>query len=242
MEGDERTSLDPPVPVDATGTDRPQIDQQELPSRARTIPRWTAIVGVLVILGSIGGMAAWGFMSAGELERQTSALASAREELAARQSELAGANASLASIRLIHNEATTRSTSLKDRVADQSACIAAQAAARTAISSITELQIDTFNLTTKDSVWAKAQIAREKALIKAYDDYYDAYKSAFVGNSSAATTSYRKGQADEAAARAQQTIQDAELAKVSASNKKIVAALDAFASTMATATSACATS
>jgi hypothetical protein len=80
-----------------------------------------------------------------------------------------------------------------------------------------------------------------KALDRAATDYYTAYKSAFFGNTSAAAASYRKGQADEATADTQRKIQDAELAKVSANNVKILAALDAFSATLATATSACAT-
>jgi len=158
-----------------------------------------------------------------------------------KQTELAAVNGSLAAVRLTHDTATTRSASLKDRVADQSACIDAQANAREAISGITELQIDTFNLTTKESVWAKAQAARLKALGRAATNYFNAYKSAFFGNTSAAAGSYRKGQADEATADSQRKIQDAELAKVSANNVKILAALDAFSATLATATSACAT-
>ena len=228
MEGDEQRSPDPP-------------DPPAFPRPARTIPRWMAILGALAIIGGIGGVAAWGLLSAQELERQTTALASARQDLAARQTELAAVNGSLAAVRLTHDTATARSASLKDRVADQSACIDAQASAREAISGITQLQIDTFNLTTKESVWAKAQAARVKALDRAATDYYTAYKSAFFGNRSAAAASYRKGQADEATADTQRKIQDAELAKVSANNVKILAALDAFSATLATATSACAT-
>jgi len=229
MEGDEQRSPDPP-------------DPPAFPGRARTIPRWMAVLGALAIVAGIGGAGAWGLLSAQELERQTTALASARQELAAKQTELAAVNGSLAAVRLTHDTATTRSASLKDRVADQSACIDAQANAREAISGITELQIDTFNLTTKESVWAKAQAARLKALGRAATNYFNAYKSAFFGNTSAAAASYRKGQADEATADAQRKIQDAELAKVSANNVKILAALDAFSATLATATSACATS
>jgi len=228
MEDDEQRSPGPP-------------DPPALPRRARTIPRWMAVLGALAIIAGIGGAGAWGLLSAQELERQTTALASARQELAAKQTELAAVNGSLAAVRLTHDTATTRSASLKDRVADQSACIDAQANAREAISGITQLQIDTFNLTTKESVWAKAQAAREKALFRAATDYYTAYKSAFVGNTSAAAASYRKGQADEATAATQRKIQVAELAKVSANNVKILAALDAFTATLATATSACAT-
>jgi len=229
MEGDEQRSPDPP-------------DPPAFPRRARTIPRWMAVLGALAIVAGIGGAGAWGLLSAQELERQTTALASARQELAAKQTELAAVNGSLAAVRLTHDTATTRSASLKDRVADQSACIDAQANAREAISGITELQIDTFNLTTKESVWAKAQAARLKALGRAATNYFNAYKSAFFGNTSAAAASYRKGQADEATADAQRKIQDAELAKVSANNVKILAALDTFSATLATATSACATS
>jgi chromosome segregation ATPase len=225
MEGDEQRSPDPPV----------------LPRRPRTIPRWIAILGALAIIAGIGGAGAWGLMSAQELERQTTALASARQELASKQTELAAVNGSLAAVRLTHDTATTRSESLKVRVADQSACIDAQTTARQAISGITELQIATFNLTTKESVWAKAQAAREKALGRAATNYFNAYKSAFFGNTSAAAASYRKGQADAATADGQRKIQDAELAKVSANNVKILAALDAFSATLATATSACAT-
>jgi hypothetical protein len=228
MEGDEQRSPDPP-------------DPPALPRRARTIPRWMAILGALAIIAGIGGVATWGLLSARELERQTTALASARQELAAKQTELAAVNGSLAAVRLTHDTATTRSVSLKDRVADQSACIDAQANAREAISGITRLQIATFNLTTKESLWNKAQAARVKALGRAASDYYNAYKSAFFGNTSAAAASYRKGQADEATADTQRKIQDAELAKVSANNVKILAALDAFSATLATATSACAT-
>jgi hypothetical protein len=228
MEGDEQRSPDPP-------------DPPAFPRRARTIPRWMAVLGALAIIAGIGGAGAWGLLSAQELERQTTALASARQELAAKQTDLAAVNGSLAAVRLTHDTATTRSASLKDRVADQSACIDAQTAAGDAISGITQLQIDTFNLTTKESVWAKAQAARLKALGRAATNYFNAYRSAFFGNTSAAAASYRKGQADGATADAQRKIQDAELAKVSANNVKILAALDAFSATLATATSACAT-
>jgi hypothetical protein len=231
MEGDEQRSPDPPDPPDPPA----------LPRRTRTSPRWMAILGALAIIAGIGVVAAWGLLSAQEFERQTTALAAARQELAAKQTELAAVNGSLAAVRLTNDTATTRSASLKDRVADQSACIDAQTAAGEAISGITQLQIDTFNLTTKESVWAKAQAARLKALGRAATNYFNAYKSAFFGNTSAAAASYRKGQADEATADAQRKIQDAELAKVSANNVKILAALDAFSATLATATSACAT-
>jgi hypothetical protein len=206
----------------------------------RTLPRWLMILGALALLAGIGGVAFWGYISIQELERQKSALASAKQDLAASQGELAGVNGSLAAVRQTHSEATSKSASLTDRVANQSACIDAQATAREAISSITQLQIDTFNLTTKNSVWAKAEIAREKALLRAADDYYAAYKSAFLGNTSAAAASYRKGQTEVATADAQLKIQTGELATVSTNNKLIMAALDAFAATLAKATTACA--
>jgi len=208
----------------------------------RTLPRWLAILGGLAVIAGVGGVGAWGFGSTSELERQSTALASAREELAARQTELAVADGALAAMRSTRDAAETKSASLKDRVADQSACIDAQTTAREAIAGITVLQIATFNLTTKESIWAKAQAAREKALGRAATDYYNAYKSAFFGNASAARASYRKGQAEEATAEAQRKIQAAELAQVSANNVKIMAALDAFGATLAPATSACAAS
>jgi hypothetical protein len=218
----------------------PSRTEHEHRRPVRTLPRWLVILGALVLLASIGGVAAWGYASIQELERQKSALASANQDLAASQSELAGVNGSLAAVRQTHSEATSTSASLTERVANQSACIDAQATAREAISSITDLQIDTFNLTTKNSVWAKAEIAREKALLRAADDYYAAYKSAFLGNTSAAAASYRKGQAEVATADAQLKIQNGELATVSANNKLIMVALDAFGAKLAKATTACA--
>jgi hypothetical protein len=206
----------------------------------RTVPRWVVIFGAVALIASIGGIAAWGYMSIQELDRQKSALASAKQDLAASQGELAGVNGTLAAVRQTHSEATSKSASLTDRVANQSACIDAQATAREAISSITQLQIDAFNLTTKNSVWAKAETAREKALLRAADDYYAAYKSAFLGNTSAASASFRKGQAEVATADAELKIQTGELARVSTNNKLIMAALDAFAATLAKATTACA--
>jgi hypothetical protein len=220
----------------------PPSGVKPLARRARTLPRWLAILGGLVLIAAVGGVGAWGFGSTGELERQSTALASARAELVARQTELAGADGALAAVRSTHDAAGTKSASLKDRVADQSACIDAQTTAREAIAGITMLQIATFNLTTKESVWARSQAARERALGRAATDYYNAYKSAFFGNASAARASFPKGQAEEATAEAQRKIQAAELAQVSANNVKIMAALDAFGATLAAATSACAAS
>jgi len=248
MDGDEQPPqplpdrLGPPGPDRAAHIDEhlPPGPAPMLPRPARTLPRWLVILGALVLLASIGSVAAWGYTSIQELERQKSALASAKQDLAASQSELAGVNGSLATVRLTHSEAASRSASLTARVANQSACIDAQATAREAISSITQLQIDTFNLTTKNSVWAKAEIAREKALFRAAEDYYAAFKSAFLGSTSAAAASYRKGQAEVATANAQLKIQNDELATVSANNKTIMAALDAFTATLANATTTCA--
>ena len=238
---DDSRGRDQTGATEAEGGGRPPGGQPAA-RHGRTLPLWLAILGGLALIAGIGGVGAWGFGSTGELERQATARASAREELATRQTELAGADGALAAVRSTHDTAMTRSASLKDRVADQSACIDAQTTAREAIAGITVLQIATFNLTTKESVWAKAQAAREKALGRAATDYYNAYKSAFFGNASAAGASYRKGQAEEATADAQRKIQAAELAKVSANNVKIMAALDAFGATLAAATSACAAS
>lgn len=196
-----------------------------------------APVAIVLALGllAIGGTAVLG-------NGLSQDLAASRAQLAATTGEVATASASLVDTTAKLDETTkeladagTKRTQadtivagLEKQVATQTECVRLQAAALDELVRISDLLTDNFNRTAEDSAYAKANESREKALGSAIDNYYLAYKNAFLGSTSAARGYAAKGKTAEGTVTAQEKVQAKELAAVNAGAKVIEAAIDAL--------------
>lgn len=222
--------------VESVSADPPSLVlEREPPDGHRRVG--LAPVAIVVALGllAIGGTAVVG-------NGLSQDLAASRAQLTARTGEVATASGSLVDTTAKLDQTTTELTAagterkkaestvagLESQVATQTECVRLQAAALDELVRISELLTDNFNRTAEDSVYAKANVSREKALDSALDNYYLAYKNAFLGSTSAARGYADKGKTAENTITAQEKIQDKELAVVNAGAKVIEAAIDAL--------------
>lgn len=201
-----------------------------------------AVLGVL----AIGGVGTLGYSLTQDLTATRATLASTETDLGATKTTLGDTSASLDQTTATLTAAASQRTDLDEevrtlsaQVADQSACLVLQRSALAELSRIEDLQTDNFNRTTEGSTWAKADLARGKAVSAALDDYYQAYRKAFEGALSAARTWAAKGKDAEATIDSQAKKQAAEMVIVDASAKEIEAAINALEVALATTETAC---
>ncbi|HEV8546643.1 MAG TPA: hypothetical protein VGQ64_10140 [Candidatus Limnocylindrales bacterium] len=215
------------------------------PGARRLNGRAAVLLAVLGVLG-IGGVGASGYSLAQELTATRATLASTETDLGATKSTLGDTSGSLDQTTATLTAAASQRTDLDEQVrtlsaqvADQSACLVLQRSALAELSRIEELQTENFNRTTEGSAWAKADLARGKAVTAALDDYYQAYSKAFDRALSAARTWAAKGKDAEATIDSQAKKQAAEMVIVDSSAKEIEAAIDALEVALATTQTAC---
>jgi chromosome segregation ATPase len=189
---------------------------------------------------------AFGYSLTQDLTATRATLASTETDLGATKSTLGDTSASLDKTTATLTAAASQRAdldaqvrTLSAQVADQSECLVLQRAALAELSRIEDLQTDNFNRTTIGTTWAKADLAREKAVTAALDDYYQAYSKAFDGALSAARTWAAKGKDAEATIDAQIKKQAAEIAIVDQSAKEIEAAINALEVALTTTETAC---
>jgi chromosome segregation ATPase len=201
-----------------------------------------AVLGVL----AIGGVSAFGYSLTQDLTATRATLASTETDLGATKSTLGDTSASLDKTTATLTAAASQRTDLEAQVrtlsaqvADQSACLVLQRSALADLSRIEDLQTDNFNKTTEGTTWAKADLARQKAVTAALDDYYQAYSKAFDRALSAARSWAAKGKDAEATIDAQAKKQAAEIVIVDQSAKEIAAAIDALEVALTTTETAC---
>jgi chromosome segregation ATPase len=201
-----------------------------------------AVLGVL----AIGGVGAFGYSLAQDLTATRATLATTETDLGATKTTLGDTSASLDQTTATLTATASQRTYLDEQVrtlsaqvADQSACLVLQRSALAELSRIEDLQTQNFNRTTEGSTWAKADLARGKAVTAALDDYYQAYSKAFDRALTAARTWAAKGKSAEATIDSQAKKQAAEMVIVDSSAKEIEAAIDALEVALATTETAC---
>lgn len=208
--------------------------------------RASLVAGLIAVL-AIGAVAAFGYSLSQDLDATRATLDATRTDVAAAAADLDTASGSLGSTttalesaRTDHAALDAKIADLSSEVADQTACVKLQTDALAELSRIERLQTDNFNRTTEGTAWAKADIARGKAIDAALDDYYQAYSKAFSGATSTARSWAAKGKDAEARMAAQEKIQAAEQKAVDENAATIAAALDALEQRLSSAESACA--
>ncbi|HET9520279.1 MAG TPA: hypothetical protein VFO73_04450 [Candidatus Limnocylindrales bacterium] len=208
--------------------------------------RASLVAGLIGVL-AIGGAGAFGYSLNQDLNTTRTTLETTRTDLAAVTADLGTASGSLGSTttaleaaRTDHAALDAKIADLSTEVADQTACVKLQTDALAELGRIERLQTDNFNRTTEGTAWAKADIARGKAIDAALDDYYQAYSKAFSGATATARSWAAKGKDAEAKMAAQEKIQAAEQKVVDANAATIAAALDALEQRLSSAESACA--
>lgn len=233
--------------VEPVSADPPSLVLEREPPDGRRRVGWAPVAIVLALgLLAIGGTAVLG-------NGLSQDLAAGRTQLAATTGKITTASASLVDTTARLNETTTELTAagtdrtkaetivagLEKQVATQTECVRLQAAALDELVRISGLLTDNFNRTAKNSVYAKADASREKALDSALDNYYLAYSKAFDGAASAARGYAAKGKTAESTVAAQEKVQAKELAAVNAGAKEIEAAIDALEVQLDTMASTC---
>ena len=217
------------------------------PVGPRRVGGRAALVAGLIGVLAIGGAGASGYSLNQDLNSTRSTLDTTRTDLAAVVADLDTTSGSLGSTttaleaaRTDHAALDAKIAALSSEVADQTACVKLQTDALAELSRIEGLQTENFNRTTEGTAWAKADIARGKAIDAALDDYYQAYSKAFSGATSTARSWAAKGKDAEARMAAQEKLQAAEQKTVDEHAATIAAALDALELRLSSAESACA--
>lgn len=233
--------------VEPVSADPPSLVLEREPLDGHRRVGWSPVAVVLALgLLAIGGTAVLG-------NGLSQDLAASRAQLAATSGEVATASTSLVDTTAKLDQTTTKLTAagterqkseatvagLESQVATQTECVRLQAAALDELVRISDLLTDNFNRTAENSVYAKADASREKALDSALDNYYLAYKNAFLGSTSAARGYADKGKSAESTVTAQEKIQDKELAAVNAAAKETEAAINALETQLDAMASTC---
>lgn len=232
------TTPSPPVPpaLEPVAAEPPSLVLKREPADARRrVGR--APVAIVLVLGllAIGGTAVLGnglsqdlAASRAQLTTTTGEVATASASLVDTTAKLDATTAELAAAGTERTKADAIVAGLQAQVATQTECVRLQSAALDELVRISGLLTENFNRTADDSVYAKANMSREKALDAALDNYYLAYKNAFLGSTSAARGYADKGKTAESTITAQEKIQAKELVAVDAAAKTIEGAIEAL--------------
>jgi hypothetical protein len=224
-----------PLAVDAQHEPAFSLPPASLQPEVRATKRapvrgWPIVVGFLAV-----GLAAASVFAV----TTNSSLGETRTALASTEADLASATAEHVAAQSEVERLRSAEIALKGQLEGRDACIAALAADQVELNRIHVEETDNFNRGAETSVRAKADVARDKALGKAIDYYFQAYQRAFNGNRSGANASIDKGNAALKTANAKLRIIEAETKEINLATDRIEKELAALADQIASTTAMC---
>jgi septal ring factor EnvC (AmiA/AmiB activator) len=155
---------------------------------------WLRVTVVLLAVALVG-TGTWGYETGQNLARTEHDLATAKATINQDSSQIAALKTNLSAANSRSDDLAAQVTALQARVQNQDACIVALGKAGKLLSDVGTTEVQINNLTAKGSAWAKANDARDTALIAANNDYYNAYSAAWDGSYAAANSWVSKGNA-----------------------------------------------
>jgi hypothetical protein len=146
--------------------------------------------------------------------RLSTDLSAARATIATQSQQLATTNASLAAATARGEQLDQQVASLQAQVQTQQDCVTSLKADAATAQKIEDTQRQAYNLTAKDSAWAKADSARDAALIAVGDDYRQAALAILDGSYYTATTWLNRADSEITTANRNVATMNAEITKV----------------------------